>query len=212
MNHLAHFAVTDDRPDTLVGTFLGDYVKGRLRGTYARDVERGIRLHRAVDAFTDHHPIAKRSHRRFAPGFYRYGSIMTDIIYDHFLARRWHHYYDMELEQFSRQTLATLCNYHDILPEQARKTLTRMYKMNALAGHGSEAFVERSLSFLSSRLSRPNPLDIAFSQFVCHRDRLETDFEEFYPELTAFCRDWLVKNPMRLGAPVCANSMAKKQT
>ena len=194
MNYLAHLAITDGQPDTLIGVFLGDFVKGRLKGSYASGIERGMRLHRATDAYADSHPLVKRSHRRFAPGFYRYGGIMTDIIYDHLLARRWQHYYDVELVQFSQQTLATLHSYHAILPEPASQRLNWMYKMNALADYGSEAFVERSLLYLAGRLSRANPLDRAFAQFLCHREHLETDFVAFYPELSAFCHDWLTRN------------------
>ena len=195
MNHLAHFALTDNSPDTLVGSFLGDYVKGRLKGEYPHAVERGIRLHRAIDAFTDSHPIVKRSHLRFDRAFYRYGGIMTDIIYDYFLARSWQRYHHTALHQFSRQTLATLLAYRHTLPGRANRTAVRMYEMNALAGYGSEAYIERSFIYLSNRLTRRNPLDLGFLQFLEHRHALKGDFADFYPELSVFSRDWMINNP-----------------
>jgi acyl carrier protein phosphodiesterase len=190
LNHLAHFALTDQQPLTQTGTFLGDYVKGLLKGNYIPEIERGIRLHRAIDKFTDSHPIVKQSHRLFEPEFYRYGGIMTDIIYDYMLAQSWHDYYDRQLDEYSRDTLGSLLTHKEHLPPAAYQTASRMFAHNSMAGYGNEAFIERSFDFISTRLTRANPLATAFSQFAPHRQALEADFRAFYPELIGFCDDW----------------------
>ena len=53
MNYLAHFHLAGDDPAMIGGALLGDFVKGSLGGEYHRDLERGIRLHRRIDAFSD---------------------------------------------------------------------------------------------------------------------------------------------------------------
>ncbi len=178
----------------LVGSFLGDYVKGRLTGQHGEAIERGIRLHRAIDAFTDQSELVKTSHRRFDKAYYRFGGIMTDVIFDHFLARQWHDYYDDQLDEFSKRTLQTLVDNADRLTESALRTAERMLEFNAMAGYGSEAYVERSFNYLSTRLSRENPLSTAFSQYLEHETELNADFQVFYPELIAFCNDWKKTN------------------
>ena len=194
MNHLAHFALTDQKPQTLVGSFLGDYVKGRLNGEFAPSIERGIKLHRAVDAFTDRNAIVRQSQKRFEKEFRRYAGIMTDVIYDHVLARLWQDYYDSQLEQFSKCTLGTLLEHAEMLPEKAHQTALRMFELNSMARYGTDAFIENSFIHLSTRLTRANPLDIAFDQFAQHRQALESDFRDFYPELVDFCNHWQQTN------------------
>ena len=65
MNFLAHFALSSKNQNLSIGSFLGDFVKGRLSGQYNREVEIGIKFHRAVDAYTDHHLLTRLSRERF---------------------------------------------------------------------------------------------------------------------------------------------------
>ena len=65
MNHLAHLALAGESPHLVVGGFLGDFVKGRLDNRFEPGIEAGIRLHRAIDAFTDHNPKVRLAASRF---------------------------------------------------------------------------------------------------------------------------------------------------
>jgi len=190
VNHLAHFALAGSDPALLVGGFLGDYVKGHLVGRFPAKIEKGIHLHRAIDRFTDEHPIARRSAKRLPRRFHRYGGIITDITYDHLLAVNWARYYDTSLNEFSRGTLSTLLENGDHLPADALRTATRMHELNSLAGYREQVFIERSLGYLSTRLTRDNPLDEAAIEVTRHLDSLARDLEEFYPELRDFCDEW----------------------
>ena len=188
MNHLAHLALAGD--DLLIGSFLGDYVKGRLDGSLPPEVERGVRLHRAIDAFTDRHDIVSRSARRFDPVYRRYAGIMIDVVYDYFLARHWDDYYDSPLPEFSRKTLARLAEGEAHLTDRALRTVRRMQQHNALAHYGSESFLAGAFESLAGRLSRANPLAQALEQCLAREKALREDFIEFYPALIAFSENW----------------------
>lgn len=191
MNHLAHFAMADGDQALIVGGFLGDYIKGRLEGRLPQDIEKGVRLHRAIDRFTDSHRIPKESARRLPEKFHRYGGIIMDIAYDHLLALNWHRFHEQPLVDFSEETLKKLLLSKEHLPDNALQTARRMQEHNSLAGYGNLAFVERSLSFLSTRLKRSNPLQEATPEVVNHIGELETDLADFYPELKEFCDEWI---------------------
>ena len=45
MNHLAHLLLAERSDGLLVGGFLGDFVKGRLKGDRPTAIEQGIKLH-----------------------------------------------------------------------------------------------------------------------------------------------------------------------
>ncbi len=194
MNHLAHFLLSAHEPALLVGGFLGDFVKGRLNGHYPRDLETGIRLHRAIDAFTDKHPIVRRSCLRPESEFRRVAPIMTDIIYDYFLARHWHRFHDNSLEQFNFDIAETILNYGINLPDGARRFITHLAENRSLENYGTKTFVQRSFAHLSKRLTRANPLDVAFEQFEKFESELEQDFLAYFPELQDFTLTWLREN------------------
>lgn len=190
MNHLAHFALAGPETGLLVGGFLGDYIKGRLENRFSPDIERGIRLHRAIDRYTDSHLVVKHSYTRLDPRFRRYAGIITDIAYDHLLAQDWHQYYKEPLEFYSASTLEKLLAHKDMLPIAARQDASRMQEHNSLAHYGRLDFLQRSLTYLSGRLKHANPLIEAYTQCVEELPNLQQDLSVFYPELMEFCDNW----------------------
>lgn len=191
MNHLAHFFLAGDDNNLLVGGFLGDFVKGRLKGERIAAIEDGIKLHRAIDAYTDKHPITLLSRQRFENRFRRFSGIMTDIIFDHFLAVHWKKYHREDLQTFSDTTFGVLLGYREHLPDQAVKTCERMRSSNALTNYREPKFIDRSFKYLSGRFRRDNPLTEAYGQFLANKDALDSDFSNFFPELTRFANNWI---------------------
>jgi len=194
MNHLAHLLLAGSDEGLIAGAFLGDYIKGRLTQDMPGHVVRGIRLHRAIDAFTDSHRLPLESRQRFENRFRRFGSIMTDVIYDHFLAANWHEWHPDHLQQFSDRTFETLFQQREHFPEPAIKSCQRMFEHNSLVNYQDPEFIGRSLRYLSTRLSRENPLDEGFLQFIKQQEQLLADFRKFFPELISYTEHWKQQN------------------
>lgn len=88
MNYLAHLYLAGYEDDWIAGALLGDFAKGRLENLpFVPGVVEGIRLHRAIDSFTDQHPVVRRSRSRLRSRRLVSG-IIVDLAYDHFLALR----------------------------------------------------------------------------------------------------------------------------
>lgn len=193
MNHLAHLALAGDDPSLRLGAFLGDFVKGRLKGDLPPDIETGIRLHRAIDAYTDKHDTVKRAADRFEQPYRRYAGIMLDVVFDYLLANNWPHYYETSLNDFSAEVLTFLADSHEHLPADAHGMAQRMKSDNSLAGYGDVRFLEGAFSRLSGRLTRQNPLAHALDTCLELMPHVEDDFHTFYPELQSFCHDWITE-------------------
>src|SRR3954467_13425794 len=108
MNFLAHAFLARDDIDLMVGSLMGDFVKGRLDGQYAAPIMRGLILHRRVDTYTDSHPVLVRSRSRISPERRRYAGILVDLFYDHYLAVPWSDYADIPLETSAPHVYAAL--------------------------------------------------------------------------------------------------------
>lgn len=189
MNFLAHLLLSGEHPDWIIGGFLGDFVKGRLKGHYPSDVEAGIQLHRKIDRFTDRHPLLTNCHTLFPPELRRYNGIIVDISFDHFLARHWTKYDDRPLTEFNSQILDTLTDHSIPFPEHARIFLNRMSSRDILLQYRLPETIPQVLKTTSLRLSRPNPLHLSGDQFLAHYDALEAVFFEFFPELEQFAKN-----------------------
>ena len=183
MNHLAHFYLASPDELLMAGGFLGDFVKGRLKGQLPSRLELGIRLHRAIDAYTDNHPLVRQSQQRFDPEFRRFSGIMCDIVYDHLLALHWRRYATISLAEFSSIAYQAVLRSRVHAPVQAIDSILRMQSAGALEYYVDEQFIDRSLRNISNRLSRANPLAEAFAQFTQHKQALDDDFCLFLPAL-----------------------------
>lgn len=203
MNHLAHLAIADavgrqvmtdeTRQGLIVGGFLADDIKGRLKGDLPAAIEAGIQLHRSIDAFTDQHPLVREAQTRLPSEVRRYAGIVTDILFDHLLARQWRSWYHEPLPEFSTRTLGIVQQYETLMPDTAQARSQRMARHNSLAGYGREEFVTRSLVYLSGRLTRSNPLAASADACLARVSSVEGTFNRFYPQLIEFSEEWVNK-------------------
>lgn len=188
MNYLAHLYLAENDDAALVGNLLGDFVKGRLGTRFDSPIYRGIRLHRAVDRFTDAHPIHRRSRQRFSAKRRRYAGIIVDMAYDHFLARHWSRFRADPLDQFAKRIYAALYRYHAELTPRLRHILPYMVREDWLTAYRDMDNVGLALDRLSLRLSRPSPLPGAVAEIRRAYGELETDFMQLLPELEHFTK------------------------
>ena len=90
MNYLAHLLLADDTDASRIGNLLGDFATGTIESLaerYPPEILRGIKMHRAVDRFTDSHEVFKHARNLLAPGRRRFAGIIIDIIFDHYLCK-----------------------------------------------------------------------------------------------------------------------------
>jgi len=186
MNLLAHAYLSGDNEYLLIGNFIADHIKGNKIGHFPPEVVRGIMLHRAIDQYTDHHPVFNRSCNRLYYRFHKYAGIVTDIYYDHFLANQWQHYHKEKLEQFTGRCYATLLRHYHILPQRTRSLLPHIMMDNWLMSYADIGGLTRSFQGISRRV-RYNPgLEYAAEELQQHYSAFEKDFREFFPDLVFF--------------------------
>lgn len=187
MNYLAHFHLAQSEPALIAGALLGDYVKGPLKGTLPADVERGIRLHRKIDAFTDEYVLTQQLHAFFPGEFRRCSGIMLDLYFDHLLARNWHDYEQLPLVQFASRVHSALDDYQPLLPPTAKGFTQRLQQYDLLARYAQPATIDSALRHIAGKLRAPNPLANAMQHLSARDAELNAAFKVFYPALQAFC-------------------------
>lgn len=195
MNFLAHLYLSGDDEATMVGNFIGDFVRGRdLKEKYGPGIARGVDLHRAIDDFTDHHPIVKQSKARLWPGYRHYSSVIVDIYYDHFLAAGWKNYSSISLDEFAQRAYTLTHQYDHILPDQFKVMLSYMSRGNWLVGYSYVAGINRALTGMSRRTSFESRMDEAAKDLQLNYADFQKEFDAFFPELEKFSTDWRLEH------------------
>ena len=193
MNHLAHLALAAHNDELMVGGFLGDFVKGPMRGERPASIELGIRLHRAIDAETARDPDIRRSAARFGPGLRRLAPIFVDILGDHLLATSFQQFHTEPLVQFSRRACSLLHDHHSSLTAEARLLRDRLEQFDGLSAYAELDIVERGFARVAQRLQRSACTQDAIATLHQALPQLREDFVRYYPRLQQFVGVWLAR-------------------
>lgn len=185
VNYLAHLYLAGRDDEYIAGALLGDFVKGRLENMdLPPGVVEGIRLHRAIDTYTDAHPVVLRSRARLTERR-RVSGIIVDLVYDHFLAARWQEFANEPLPAFCRRSYDCLLARIDEFPPTLRRILPHMASHDWLGSYAELDNVALALERIGSRLRQPDTLLGVQADLERHYRGLERDFLEFFPDLIA---------------------------
>ena len=190
MNWLAHLRLAPPQPALLrLGNLAGDFVRGVDLGALDPELRLGVAMHRAVDAFVDAHPVVRRARARLQPPFRRFGGVLVDVWFDHFLARDWALHGDGgDLAGFLDGVHADLRACHDLLPAPLQRVSPRLQRDGWLLGYASVEGIARVLGMMAQRFGRPSPLADGAEPLRADYELLAADFAALWPELAAFAR------------------------
>lgn len=186
MNYLAHAYLSFQQPEILVGNMISDFVKGKKKFDYPKNILQGILLHRAIDQFTDQHNITHLAKEIFRPYYRLYSGAFIDIVYDHYLANDLTKFNETNLSDFSQWVYITLDAYKQYLPEPFNFMYPYMKQQNWLYNYRLRAGMEKSFGGLVRRAAYLTESEIAFRLFEENYQLLNNYYQSFFPELNHF--------------------------
>ncbi len=195
MNYLAHLYLSGPEPGVRVGNFIGDYVKGSNYNRYSHNIRKGIILHRQIDTFTDKHPIFRESSHRFKPMYQRYAGVVTDIIYDHFLAVTWDKFSPQSLKSYVSESHRILMAHYFSLPGTVKSFLPFLIKSRRMEQYKTLEGIEKTLRIMSGHSSLPDHTNWAMEQLNINYTQLSIEFLQFFEEINEMSKTYLNSDP-----------------
>jgi acyl carrier protein phosphodiesterase len=183
MNWLAHLYLSEPDPQFRVGNLLPDLARRSELASLPEPFQRGIRCHRQIDVFTDAHPRVKSCVARFRPPYRRFGGILTDVYFDHFLARDWTKFCSVALCDFITDVYRDIEMCLPDIPFEAAWVLYRMLEEDWLGSYPRIAGIRDILRRISGRLQRPIDLSGSVPMFAEQESAHSDDFHLYFPEL-----------------------------
>lgn len=190
MNHLAHLYLSQSNIDLMVGNFIADQVKGKQIESFSEGIQKGIRMHRSIDTFTDKHPIVMKSKKRLYANYHKYAAVIVDLFYDHLLARSWATYSPISLNSFAQNTYTFLASKREEMPERSKRILYYMTEGNWLSGYATENGIKQALSGLASRAKFDSKMEFSHLDLKKDYELYATDFKLFFPKLIEYTSQW----------------------
>lgn len=192
MNLLAHAWLSDRNDDYLIGNFIGDFIKGDpahpRHGLHPAEID-GIRIHRAIDSFTDSHVEVQAVRTLLHPRCHKYAGVAVDVFFDHFLAVQFNEITGDKLDEFVGYVYQVLHLRADRLPPRAARMAHYMTEQDWLRHYQTTAGIDRALSGLARRTQFPSGLDTAVQDLVLYYDQINLHFLRFWPQLAQHIRE-----------------------
>jgi acyl carrier protein phosphodiesterase len=191
MNYLAHAYLSFDNEEILLGNMISDFVKGKKQFDYPLVVQKGIRLHRAIDEFTDHHEATKEAKHFFREHYRLYAGAFIDVAYDHFLASDETEFSEKKLFHFSIETYKSLTAQKIWMPEKFKNIFQYMRTQNWLLGYRTMEGAKLSFGGLVHRAKYLQDSEPAKKNFVKYYEPLGACYREFWKDVKPFAHEIL---------------------
>lgn len=189
MNFLAHIYLSGDNDLIKIGNFMADGIRGKQYENYPLEIQKGIILHRAIDTFTDAHPIFRQSTKRLHNNYHHYAGVIVDILYDHFLAKNWNKYSDEKLEDFVEQFYKSLHDNNNVLSERAIRIMPILIEENWLVSYQTIEGIKHILTQMDRRTKNQSKMQFATQELLEFYTEFEDEFTQFFNELILFSND-----------------------
>ena len=187
MNYLAHAYLSFNNTDLLVGNMISDYVKGNKQFDFPLAIQKGIKLHRAIDDFTDTHHATSEIKKLFKPAYRLYAGAFADVVYDYFLANDTNQFSSAaELKKFTQNTYKSLQLQSEHFPDKFAKMFPYMHEQDWLYNYRLNEGMQKSFGGLARRAKYIEETATAYEIFLGNKEYLNHWYNIFIPDIKLF--------------------------
>jgi acyl carrier protein phosphodiesterase len=187
MNFLAHIFLSGKNEFVKIGNFMADGIRGKQFEKYPHEIQKGILLHRAIDTYTDAHPLFRKSTKRLHERYHHYAGVIVDVYYDHFLAKNWSNYSDENIEDYVLEFYQSLHKNYNLLSEKAQYILPYMEKQNWLSSYQTIEGIHQILTQMDRRTKNSSNMRFASEELRVYYTDFENEFTLFFEEIQNYC-------------------------
>ena len=170
----------------MIGNFIADHIRGNNYEGFSKEIQKGIFLHRAIDTFTDAHPIVRKSKRRLHERYRHYDGVIIDIFFDYFLAKNWTNYSAIPLDIYTKSIYKLFAEKSDDLPIQSQRFIHYMIEYDILFNYQFKDGIQKVLNGMNSRTKGKSQMNLAIEDLTDLEQEFEEDFTHFFKDLQEF--------------------------
>lgn len=181
MNYIAHIHLAHASNTSLVGNFLGDFVKGSDLSYLAPQVRQGVMMHRRIDSFTDSHSLTSSVRKMFPNNIRRMSGVILDIYFDHLLCKFWDDYNSLSFDHVIEIFYAELAEIQ-IKTDRFSRVRQSLLDHKWLSKYQKRSAHQQAFRHIESRLNNKICFADSATDFINANERqLTSVFKSFYP-------------------------------
>ncbi|MGS2719482.1 acyl carrier protein phosphodiesterase [Paraglaciecola aestuariivivens] len=199
MNYIAHLHIAEHTQTSLLGNFLGDFVKGSQLNHLPKPLIQGIKLHRSVDVFTDSHPAIAHCKSCFPKNLRRMAGVILDIYFDHLLMQNWRQYSSTSYQAIFARFYQQLANNGLPINGFYTQVATRLMTHQWLDQYQHKETYYKAMQSIEKRLKNKLIFADNANLFITNNSEfLESSFHQFYPDCLDYSKQVVESNHQTL--------------
>jgi acyl carrier protein phosphodiesterase len=195
MNYLAHFYLSQNNDNLILGNLLADSMTGSLQSVkyehFSPEIVLGMKMHREIDSYTDAHPVVRQSIHRLQPKYHKYSGVIIDMYYDHILAKNWNQYSNTPIELYSAHVYQIFEENKKIIPFKMNKLVHSMTSRDWLSNYRFEENLKWAFAGLAKRAKFISNMEFAYDDLMEHYYEFTEEFKVFFPEIISHINNFI---------------------
>lgn len=184
MNYIAHLHIAEQTNTSLIGNFLGDFVKGSDLSMLPPAIQTGIKLHRKVDVYTDSHEAVRELKLAFVKPIQRMSGVALDIYFDHLLMQHWQRFSATPAEDLFSQFYHQLTSHSVEHSQRFSAVRQGLLEYRWLNDYRFDQSCLRAFQSIENRLGgKIRFAHEAMRHLQKNQKEIEQGFLHFYPQL-----------------------------
>ena len=179
MNFLGHLYFSNNNLDLMVANLFGDFCKGKSYLSYPLQTQKGVLLHREIDSYIDNHAEVVAVRKRLHGILPKVSGIAIDLYFDHLLAKNWHKFHKLPLEDFLAMFYKHTLSINGTYPDEFLHFITKLRDSRWLNHYPSPFGFQKSCEGVSHRLSFENELKNAPRLLLPYKSELLKVFKVY---------------------------------
>lgn len=179
MNYLGHIYFSNEDSALMLANLYGDFFKGSHFERLPDAIADGVKLHRSIDYYIDHHPSVLKILPELRLELPKIAPIAIDLFFDHLLAKNWSDFYPIPLDQFLADIYQNFKNIDSFYESDFRVFIDRMIRYNWISVYHSLEGLEKMSHGVGRKISFPNELHRGKDVFLKHEKSIVSAFYEY---------------------------------
>lgn len=186
MNYLGHLYFSNNDSALMTANLFGDFVKGSDLTAYSPKVQEGIILHRKIDSYIDQSEIVLVLMRKLYASLPKVSSIAVDLFFDHLLAKNWHLFHPVPLNEFLNQYYGEINLSESVYSSNFIAMMEKLIAYDWISHYPTLYGLEKSCQGVSSKISFPNELKNGKTIFLEKEQEITDSFFMFMKEANEY--------------------------
>jgi len=180
LNYLGHIYFSNNDLRLAKANLFGDSVKGKNYTDLPEFIQKGVKLHREIDDYIDHHPSVVQLIRTIREDLPKVAPIAVDLYFDHLLAKNWSNFHPTPLEQFLENVHSTIHRIdREFYPAGFNEFMDKLCLHKWMTAYDSLYGLDKMCNGVSKRISFENSLPKGLSVFLTFQTPIEQAFNEY---------------------------------